>query len=95
MEECLDVFNMDVGEEFGVREEKDQIGESSTCPGKTQTYVHLANNAVHIKTIIADKNNPQRPGDLRQINQIINTGPIGVVGRKHAIVSNIEAIAKD
>lgn len=65
MEECLDVFNMDVGEEFGVREENDQIGESSTHLGKTQTYVHLANNGVHIKTIIVNKDNPQRPGDLR------------------------------
>lgn len=29
------------------------------------------------------------------MNQIINIGPIGVVGRKHAIISNTEAIAKD
>lgn len=57
MEECLYVFNMDVEEEFGVREENEQIGESSTCPSKTHTYVHLANNAVNIKTIITDKDN--------------------------------------
>lgn len=95
MDECLDVFNMDVGEEFGISEVNDQIGESSTCLGKSQTYLHLTDNTVHIKTIIADKDNPQRPRDLKQINQIINIGPIGVAGGKHAIISNTEAVAKD
>jgi len=65
MEECLDVFNMNVGEEFEAKEKSDHHGESSTHPGKTQTYVHLVDNAIHIKTIIADKENPQRPEDLR------------------------------
>jgi len=65
MEEYLDVFNMDVGEEFGAEEKNDHIGENSTRPGKTQTYVHLAKNAIHIKTIIGDKENPQCPEDLR------------------------------
>jgi len=58
MEECLDVLNMNVGEEFGARENNDQVGESSTRPRKNQTYVHLADNAIHIKTIIVDKQNP-------------------------------------
>lgn len=57
--------------------------------------MHLAHNIFHIKTIIVDKDNPQRPGDLKKINKIINTSPIGVAGRKHAIISNIKAIAKD
>lgn len=57
--------------------------------------MHMTRNAIHIKTIIADKENPQHPDDLKQINQIINTGPIGVAGRKHEIISNTKAIAKD
>ena len=95
MDECLDVFNMDVGEEFRPRGASDQIGESSTRLGRSQTYVHMTENALCIKTIVADKDNPHGPGDLRQINQIINTGPIDVTGRKHAIISNTKAIAKD
>lgn len=95
MDECFDVFNMDVGEAFGVSEVNEQVGEGSTHSGKSQTYVHMTDNAIHIKTIIANKDNPQRPRDLKQINQIINTGSIGMASRKHAIVSNIEAIAKD
>lgn len=95
MDECLDVFNMDIEEEFGVREVNDQVGESSTRPSKSQTYVHMTRNVVHIKTIVVDKDNPQHPEDLRQINQIIHTGPIGMAGRKHPIISNTEAIAKD
>jgi len=95
MDERLDVFNMDVGEDFGAREANDQIRESSTRLGKSQTYVHMTDNAVYIKTLVVDKDNPQCLGELKQINQIINTGPIGVTGRKHAIISSTEAITKD
>lgn len=55
----------------------------------------MIDNAVCIKTIVADKDNPQCPGDLKQINHIIHTSPIGMVSRKRMIISNIEAIAKD
>lgn len=41
MDECLGVFNMDVGEEFGIDENNDQVGDSSTFPKKSQTYVLL------------------------------------------------------
>jgi len=64
MEECLDVFNMDVREEFGVKEKNNQIGESSNNLRKTYTYVHLPNNAINIKTIIGYKENPQCPKNL-------------------------------
>jgi len=43
---------------------------------------------------VADKDNPQNPGDLRQINQIIHTGPIDMVGRKHAVMTNADALTK-
>lgn len=35
IEECLDIFNMDVKEEFGDVEADDQVGESSTRPKKS------------------------------------------------------------
>lgn len=57
--------------------------------------MHMTDNAVCIKTTVVYKDNPQGLGDLRQIKQIINTGPIGMIGRIHAIISNMEAIAKD
>jgi len=41
MDECLNVFNMDVGEEYEERTTNDQAGKSSTHPGKNQTYVHM------------------------------------------------------
>lgn len=68
MDECIDVFNMDVREEFGAKEVNDQVGESSTHQGKSQTYVHMTDNVVHIKTLIAEKDNPQCPEDFRQVN---------------------------
>ena len=95
MEEAIDVFNMDVGDTFGASESGNQTRTSSTRIGKSQTYVHMTNNAVHIKTLIAEKEAPQGPEDFRQVNQVIQTGPIGRVGRKHAIISNAEAITKE
>lgn len=68
MDECLDVFNMDVGDEYEERSANAQAGESSTRIGKSQTYVHMTDNAIHIKTLVAEKDNPQNPGDLKQIN---------------------------
>lgn len=65
MEEAVDVFNMDVGEAFGASESGNQTRLSSTRPGKSQTYVHMTNNAVHIKTLIVDKEAPQGPEDFR------------------------------
>lgn len=58
MEEVVDVFNMDVGE-LGVDESGDTLGQSSTQPNKGQTYMHMTDNVVHIKTLIAEKENPQ------------------------------------
>ena len=55
----------------------------------------MTDNAIHIKTLVATKDNPQNPGDLKQTNQIIHTGPIGVVERKHAIMSNTDALTKE
>lgn len=95
MEECLDVFNMDVGEEYEEMPVNAQVGGSFTRVGKSQTYVHMTDNAVHIKTRVADKDNPQHPGELKQINQIIHIGPIGVAGRKHAIMSNTDTLTKE
>lgn len=94
MDEAIDVLNMDVGE-FGVDESDDTLGQSSTQPNKSQTYVHMTDNAVHIKTLMEEKENSQDPEDFRQINHVINTAPIGRVGRKHAIISNAEAITKE
>lgn len=58
MEEAVDVFNMDVGEAFGASESGNQTRLSSTRPDKSQTYVHMTNNAVHIKTLITEKEDP-------------------------------------
>lgn len=55
----------------------------------------MIDNVVHIKNLIAEKENPWGPEDFRQIDQIINTTPIGRADRKHAIVSNVEAIIKE
>lgn len=55
----------------------------------------MTNNVVHIKTVYTDKVDLQRPEDLKQINQIINIGPIGIAGRKHSIIANVDAITKD
>lgn len=60
MDEAVDIFNMDVGE-FGVDEPNDTLGQSSTWPKKSQTYVHMTDNVVHIKTLIAKKENIQGP----------------------------------
>ena len=95
MDECLDVFNMDVGDEYEEAPVDAPTGESSTHVGKSQTYVHMIDNAIHIKTLVATKDNPQNPGDLKQTNQIIHTGPIGVVGRNHVIMSNTDALTKE
>lgn len=95
MEECLDVFNMDVGEEYEEMPVNAQVGKSSTRVGKSQTYMYMNDNAIRIKTLVADKDNPQNPGDLKQINQIIHTSPIGMAGRKHATMSNTDALTKE
>jgi len=58
-------------------------------------YVHMTNNVVHIKTLMAEKENPQGPENFRQVNQVINTGPISRVDKKHAIISNAKAITKE
>jgi len=94
MDECLDMFNMDVGEEYEGPVNA-PARESSTRARKSQTYVHMTDNAIHIKTLVATKDNPQNPDDLKQTNQIIHTGPIGVVGRNHAIMSNTDALTKE
>lgn len=57
--------------------------------------MHMIDNAVHIKTLIAEKENPQGLEDFRKINKIIHTAPIGRVDKKHAIVANAEAITKE
>lgn len=57
--------------------------------------MHLIDNAVHIKTLVAKKENPQGPEDFQQIKQIIHTAPIGRAGRKHCIVANAKAIMKE
>lgn len=94
MKECLNVFQMDVGEEFEDGDEE-QVGESSTRAGKSQTYVKMKENLVHIKTMYIDKNNPQGEGDLEEVTRVIETRPIGIVRRKHVIIANINAIVKD
>lgn len=94
MDEDVDVFNMDV-REFRVDESSNTLRQSSTQPNRGQTYVHMINNAVHIKTLIAEKKNPQGPEDFRQIDKIINTAPIGRADRKHTIVSSAKAIMKE
>lgn len=50
----MDIFNMDVGEEYEERPINEQVGECSTRIGKSQTYVHMTDNAVHIKTLVVD-----------------------------------------
>lgn len=85
---------MDVGE-FGVDESGDTLGQSSTQPNRDQTYVHMTDNAVRIKTLIAEKENPQGLKDFRQINQIIHKAPTRRANRKHAIVANAKAITKE
>jgi len=65
VDECLDVFRIDVGDEFEDPDEDHLVRESSTRPGKSQTYVHMTHSAVHIKTIYTDKANPQNQGDLK------------------------------
>lgn len=90
MEKAIDVF-----EEFEVNESGNQTRLSSTRTDKSQTYVHMTDNEVHIKTLIAKKEDPQGPEDFRQVNQVIHTGPISRAGRKHAIISNATAITKE
>lgn len=58
MNEAIDVFNMDVGEEFRVSKVNDQMGQSSTQPDNSQMYVHMTNNVIHIKILITKKDNP-------------------------------------
>jgi len=61
----LDVFNMDVGEEYEEGLANAQVGESSTHIRKSQAYVHMTENAIHIKTLVVKKDNPQKLGDLK------------------------------
>lgn len=63
MEEAMNVFNMHMGE-FDVDESGDTLGQSSTQLNRGQTYVHMIENAIDIKTLIAKKENPQGPEDF-------------------------------
>jgi len=55
----------------------------------------MKDNAMHIKIVFTNKANPHNEGDLKEITRVIETGPIGIVGRKHSIVANADAITKD
>lgn len=86
---------MNMGEEFEDAKDDDQVGESSTWPEKSHTYVHMTKDVVHIKTVYIDKVNPQNLEDIKQTTQIINTRSIGIIGRKHSIIANVDAMTKE
>lgn len=68
MDECLNIFNMDVKEDFKVREINDLIREISTLLGKIYTYVYMINNVVYINTLVANNENHQYHIYLKKIN---------------------------
>lgn len=92
---CLGLLQMDISDEFrGDDDDEPRVGEGPSHIRNIETFINMEDD-IDINKVYTKKSSPQESRDLKVYIDVIPIGSIGIVGKKHLIMSTIEAMAKE